>query len=174
MAKTKEPTIKDSLLIFKDVLKRSKISNLVYQKNVIMGKHKDGYTVFFIVEEDLWILASQDGDIMNNMVALDTEKYPHIVKKFLLAEGMNIDEWIGIDPDQMYSGELVHITIDNLDYDIPINVKVFPLKLRKTEFTGFAYRITTTADARVITIRKKFETPIPDTGFYIAVPFQIV
>ena len=173
MAKTKEPTVKDSVLIFKDVLTRSKMSPLIYQNHVIYSLHKEGYSVLTVVEDELWNWASQDPDIRGKLVPADPHKNHEILQKFIYAEGMDSDNWISLDPDKMYSGELIQLKIDGFEYDIPVNVKVFPLKLRKNEFSGFAYRVTK-MDKFTLSIRKKFETPIPGTSFYMVIPFQII
>ena len=173
MAKTKEPTIKDSVLIFKDILQRSKMSPMIYQNRIIYSKHKDGHTVLTVAEPELWSWAIMDNDIRDMLTQHDITKQPELISKFNYGEGMDYNDWLPIDPDKMYSGDLIQLKIDGFEYDIPINVKVFPLKLRKNEFNGFSYRITTT-DKIVLSIRKKFETPIIGTGFYMVTPFQVI
>lgn len=173
MAKTKEPTIKDSVLIFKDALSRSKMSPMLYQNRIIYSRHKAGHSVLTAVEPELWSWAIQDQDIRSMLTMYDIKKDPDLVSVFRYGEGMDYEDWIPLDPEKMYSGDLVQLKIDGFEYDIPINVKVFPLKLRKNEFSGFSYRVTMT-DKVVLSIRKKFETPITGTSFYMVIPFQVI
>ena len=173
MAKAKEPTNQDCLLIFKDILNRSKLDLMIYQNQTILSIHKDGHSVLTVAEPELWAIAMEDEEFRTKVIPFDMEKHGDLRFKFRYAERAFNDDWISIDPDKMYSGDLVQLKIDGLEYDIPINVKVFPLKLRKTEFNGFAYRVTKT-DRVILCIRKRFDNLLPGKGFCMITPFQVI
>jgi len=159
-------------LIFNDIMKRSKLSSpRLYQNQTIIIPKKDDGTVAIIVEPDLWA-ALMETEFKDTLQPFDPAKDLTYKDKFTYFSIMN-DDWIPIDPEKMYSGDLVHLKIEGFEYTIPINVKIFPVKLRKTEFTNFSYQVIR-REKVILVVRKKFETPIPNTAFTMNIPYQVI
>lgn len=174
MATKKEPTIADRVAIFKDVMRRSSITDLEYINNVFHAKNAKDASVLIIVDETLWNAIFDDEELKPHISALDLDDPEnHITKdRLLYIQDMDKD-WIEINPESMYNGDVIEIAINGFKYSIPLNKGLFPTKLKKAEFNNFGYKLYT-QPRLAISIKKKFEGPVEDSSFTIVRIFQIL
>ena len=175
MAKKKEPSIADGVELFKDVMKRSTLTDFIYLNRILLGKTSKDANVLVIPDQTLWNALLEDEEFKTHISELDIsdpEQF-QMNEKFSYGNGIENSGWVEINAETMYAGEMVNITIDGFKYEIPVNKGLFPTKLKKAEYSNFAYKIYT--DPKLaLALKKKFDGPVDDSSFTIMRAFIIL
>lgn len=175
MAGKKQPCIADGVSLFRDVMNRCGISSFKYVNNMIHAVNEKGVSMLIIPDHSLWVAIMEDKELAELFTELDITSPDGKMtqEKFVYAQELDGENWIEINGETMYTGEMVNVTIDEFQYTIPVNKGLFPLKLKKAEFNNFAYRLFRTPKL-VLALKKKFDGPVDDSSFTIIRLFQIL
>lgn len=173
MAK-KEPTIEDAVNNFFDVIGRCGFSVFRRYDRVLHSKSKKNTGTFFIVEQNLWNVVSEDQDF-NEITRefnplIDADRL--ILDKMIFTNDM-VEGWVPIPDDDMASDKRIFIKLDNFEYEIEINKTLWPIRFRKAENNNFSYKIFK-VPFNAFAIRKKFEGVGDETSFYMMRVFRII
>lgn len=173
MAK-KEPTIQDAVESFKAVIARVKATGFE-RNNRVLFVHSDKCNNMILVPDvELWTALSEDPDIKDITVELNPAIDHDRLRMEMMSFGEKMDEeWIDIKDEDMTNDHMLAIKVEGFDYDIEINNNIFPLRFKKAEAGGIAYRIFNQPFHSFV-IRKKMETPVEGGSFYIARVFRII
>lgn len=174
MGKKKEPSMEEAVKIFKDVMSRTSLSNYIYVNRVMISKTPKGRSILIIPDMNLWREILTDEEIEKR--ELDIKNPDEIKLQALISYTDNIEsnEWINLDSELLFTGKIIKIHVNGFDYKISLNRDLIPLKLRKKEYYKISYRIFTTKDSFVLGIKKRFDYPLEDSGFYIMRLFKII
>ena len=174
MARKKIPSMEEALNIFKDVMTRASLKNYVYVNNIMISKNPKDQSVLIIPDQELWKVIMEDAELSKDIRALNPENPDdsHNIQISSYAEDLN-EGWFDIDLQVMYVGSLFRIKVDGLEYRIPINKSLIPLKLRKAEYNNISYRVFLSPD-KVLAVKKKFDYPILGCGFTVMRILQIL
>ncbi len=175
MGKKKEPSINDSLITFKDVMKRMSVSDYFYVNHNVFCKTGKMNNIFMSIEDSLWDLIMQDEELKDKFkeVKIDTEN-GRLVSDAL--EYCNNTEWISMDNDKMFNNETIKINgvpSERFKYSIDVNKSIFPIRLKKAEYNNFGYKVFSTKKNLVLVISKKFEG-VNNSSFSIMRIFYII
>lgn len=175
MARKKEPSVDDALNIFKDVMRRASLSNYLYVNKIMFAKNIQDKSIFIIPDQELWLKIIDDPDIKPNLKELDISNPNEASLKNLFSYLEYIDDpsWIDIDIETLFAGKIYKISIDEFEYQIPINKNLLPLKLKKAEYNKITYRIFK-GSSLVLGLKKRFDFPIENCGFSIIRLFKII
>lgn len=174
MAKKKEPSIQDSIDMFKDIINRIGVETITHENRILLVKTNKNSTIMITPDQTLWNALSEDKDFIEKVNPIDVND------KFALSIiGLaNNDNWIDINSDEFQSGKIINVSVEGYEYSIPICKDSLPLKLKKAEVSDIAYQISTitmpTITNKVLMLRKYFEGCVPDTSFSIISLFIIV
>lgn len=166
--------MEEAVKIFKDVMSRTSLSNYIYVNRVMISKTPKGRSILIIPDMNLWREILTDEEIEKR--ELDIKNPDEIKLQALISYTDNIEsnEWINLDSELLFTGKIIKIHVNGFDYKISLNRDLIPLKLRKKEYYKISYRIFTTKDSFVLGIKKRFDYPLEDSGFYIMRLFKII
>ena len=177
MASKREPCISESLNIFKDVIKRSLLENFIFMNKMMISVNtKDKYSVILMIEDELWNQIINDDELKPHIIEFDPlkSKDPDSIKRIFSYENdINSNDWINLDCEQLYAGKVMKISLNDIEYDIPICKTLIPLKLKKAEYNNISYKIISGIQT-VLMLKKKFEYPLEKCGFSIVRIFYIL
>lgn len=174
MAKKKVPSVDDAITIFKNAMLRASLSDYLYVNNNLISSNDKGNTIIVIPDQTLWLRIIDDVDMKDHLSELDINKKGDREKMKLLqyAGDFDNDAWVEIDNDVLFSGKLFNINVEGLEYEVPINKGLIPLKLRKAEYNNIKYRIFPDS---ILSLKKRFDFPaIENCGFSIVRMFQLI
>ena len=175
MASKKVPSIADAVLGFKNVMSRIGLQEYTYLNHVIQSKTAKNFSVLIIPENALWDALIDDPEI--NLTELDISKPENTDAREKMYYGEELSRsnegWIEMDPESLQKGDIINISIPGFTHEIPINKTLFVLRFKKAELNNFAYKVYSSPRLALV-IKKKFEGPVPESGFYLARAFQIV
>lgn len=173
MGKKKEPSIIDSLNLFKDVMKRASILDYLYvNKNVFCITSK-GMRVYIYFDQTLWNAIMDDEDLKSHFKEVDINKEEQRIVADRLSYFNDLENgWIEMDPEKVYKGETFKISIDGFSYDININKSIYPVRFKKAELNNFAYKVD--MKHMILFIKKKFDGAVEDSSFTIMRGFNII
>jgi hypothetical protein len=174
MAKKKEPSVQDSLNYFKEVMKRSSLTNYVYVNDILLSKNPKDVSILIISDKTLWLSIVDDPDLKPNIRELNiSDPVESALNKIMsYANDINDSAWVEINPEAMMNGETVEIMVKDFSYKIPINKGLIPVKLKKAEYNGMAYRVY--PDKLMMGLKKKFEGVVEDTSFTMMRIFHVI
>ena len=174
MAAKKEPSVDDAVVVFKDVMQRSSITNYVYLNGTMLGKNDKDKNVLIVPDKDLWIKISEDEDIKPNLKELDISDPAEAENKLIISYAEMDPKYIDMDIDTLFKGNVIKVKVsDEFTYEIPINKNLLPLKLKKNEFNNIGYWIFN-KPSLVLALRKRFDFPIEGYGFSMIRLFKII
>lgn len=179
MGKKKEPSMADATNQIKDVMNRASLSNYFFVNTKIISKGPKG-SVIVVPDKELWVSMINDKEISDKMKELDLKKPEdgYFIDIASYAEDINDKSWVEIDPEAMYMGKIIKIRVhENFEYDVPINKDLLPLKLKKAEFNNITYKIFINEGKELslsLGIKKYFDYPLPESGFYIMRLFKVL
>ena len=176
MGKAKIPSVDDALMNFKDVMHRASLSNYLYVNKILLSKNSKDQSILIIPDQELWLKIIEDSELKKCIKELDISNQKENSLKYIFTYADNIDNdttWINIDIDTLFSGKIFKINIDGLDYEIPINKNLLPLKLKKAEYTKISYKVFKNTSL-VLGLKKRFDFPIENCGFSIIRLFKII
>lgn len=173
MAK-KEPTIEDTVNLFFDVINRCGFQVFRRYNTILHSKSKKNSGTFFVVEQNLWNIISEDQDF-NEITRefnplIDSDRL--ILDKMIFTKDMD-NGWIQIPDEEMQSDKRIFIAIDGFEYNVEINKTIWPIRFRKAENGNFSYKVFR-SPFYAFAIRKKFEGVGEDASFYMMRVFQII
>lgn len=170
MAKKKELSIEDAVNSFKDVISRGSFNPLLRYNNNIYTMNDKNITLWISVDKTLMELIEKE----YNIEELNPLKHRNIIDNMKYLEDINNeDHWNKIPDEDMITDKMISINVNDLEYKIEINFKIFGIRFRKAEVNNFAYRINKD-NIISLSVKKKYESPIPDTNFTIMRLFQII
>lgn len=174
MAGKKVPTVEDALNYFKEVMKRSSLQNYVYVNNLMLSKTPKNQSVIIAPELELWRAIIDDKDLRENMKELNPDNAMDRYSMQLLTCGEDLTTaWIDLDSIAIYNGVMLKVSIDGLEYDIPINKNLLPLKIKKAEADNIAYKVFVNPNM-ILAVKKKFIFPVEECNFTIMRLLQIL
>ena len=173
MAKKKEPSLEEAIKVFMDVITRSSLTEFFYINNTLISKNPKGNSVVLLLEQSLWNGIIDNIEIKDKLHELDSNN-PNHQDDIKLSKYTDIENatWIDIDSEQLYSGKVVKLNVEGLEYELSVNKNLIPLKLKKNEFNDISYTVIP-SDMTFI-LRKKFNYPLEDHGFTIMRIFKIL
>lgn len=174
MGKKKEPSMEEAVKIFKDVMSRTSLSNYIYVNHTMISKTPKGRSVLILPDINLWKEIIIDEEIDKRELDIKNPDEIKLQSLFSYADNMESDEWINLDSELLFKGKIIKIRVNGFDYKISLNRDLIPLKLRKSEYYKISYRIFVSNDSFVLGIKKRFDYPLEDSGFYIMRLFKII
>jgi hypothetical protein len=192
MAAKKIPTLVDAIKQFKDVTTRASLSSYYHVNKILLSINSDGNKILVVPDHALWDAMTGDKNDPNNVFteglvkSLDITDREQFELQAYYKYGDDLDNvgWFPIDvTEELFSGKIFKIRIAQYEYQIPINRELMPLKLKKAEYDGIAYRTFgsmkssgETKEPIILGIKKRFEGPkgVDDSGFTIIRLFQVV
>lgn len=178
MAAKKEQSVEDGVKIFKDVIKRASLNEFIHVNRSLYGitTGKKNTPVMMTLESELWNHIIDDPDLKSKITELDITKVENLdtKQKMIYADDMlNSDGWFQIDEEKMTKGDIIHISLDGYQYDIPINKVLFPIKFKKSESNNFYYKVFLKPSV-VLVLKKKYESPVEGSSFYLGRAFRVL
>lgn len=175
MAKKKVPTIEDAIKSFNNIIERASLSNYYYVNKILLSKNQKGNSILIVPDETLWLKLIDDEEFKSAMKDIDLsnpEEYK-LQQLFSYAESLDTG-WTEIDAKEiLFPGKVFKISLNGFDYEVPINRDFLPLKLRKAEYCDISYKIFTTPQL-VLSLKKRFDSPVEDGGFTMIRLFQVI
>lgn len=168
MAKKKQSSLEDAINTFEDVMTRSSLSDYFHVNRTLLSKNPKDNSVLVVVDQILWNAIIDKPEIKDHMMEASQED----AKICAYGDDLNNEAWIELDADELYSGKIIKVTIDKLEYDISINKALIPLKLKKSEFNNIRYRVF--PNDMILALQKRFDYPLEDHGFSVIRIFQII
>ena len=171
MAGKKEPTSKDAIKYYDEIMVRASTSGYRFVNKIISAKSKNR-SVLIIPDDKLWddLIARNQGELKE--LDINNPEEANIKFIYQFAEDLKTG-WIDIDPESFSKGKITKITYNNLGYDIPINKDLLPLKLRKVEWNNISYRIFISSNL-VLGLKKRFDSALEGYGFTIMTLYKIL
>lgn len=161
----------DAVKYYDDVMTRASASGYCYVNHVILANTKSK-SMLIIPENNLWndLINRNSGELRE----LDLNNHEDASKKYIFqfAEDL-LSGWIDIDPEIFSKGKILKISYKDLEYPIPINKDLLPLKLRKAEWNNISYKIFTQKNL-VLGLKKRFESTLEGYGFTIMNLYKIL
>lgn len=175
MGKTKIPSVDDALLNFKDVMHRASLTNYLYVNKTLLGKNAKDQSILIIPDQELWLKILDDPDLKKCIKELDISNQQENSLQYIFTYADSIDDpsWIDINVDILFAGKIFKANIDGLDYEVPINKNLIPLRLKKAEYTKISYKIFK-GESIILGIKKRFDFPIKDYGYSIIRLFKVI
>ena len=172
MAKKREPNIEDAINIFFNAMQRASLSDYLHVNKTLLSKSPKGYSVLILIDQTLWNALLENEEFKNHLKEFNSFGSESEDNK-IFSYGTNLtDAWIDLDIDSLYTGKVVKININGLEYDAEVHKNLIPLKLKKSEFNNIQYQVLT--DSMTLILRKRFEYSLEDHGFTIIRAFQII
>lgn len=168
MAKKRQSSLEDAINTFEDVMLRASLSDYFHVNRTLLSKNPKGNSVLVVVDQTLWNGIMDKPEIKDRIMEASQED----AKICAYGDDLNSDAWIELNSDELYSGKIIKINIDNLEYDLSINKALIPLKLKKSEFNNISYRVF--PKDMILVLRKHFDYPLDDHSFSVIRIFQIV
>lgn len=173
MGKKKEPSINDSLMLFKDVIKRAGLRSFQYVNcNVACFTSKD-VKLCIHFDQPLWAIIMNDDELKDQFTEVNISKDGGQRVSDILDFCNDADgEWIELNGQDMYDGKIIDIKIRGLNYTIPINKTIFPVRFKKSEYNNFAYKVY--LDKKILSIKKTFPGTVDNASFSIFRIFHFI
>lgn len=171
MGKKKEPSIQDAVAVFKSVIQRASLSDYTYLNRTILSKTKDNKSVLIVPDLILWQTLNTDEEFTASLREFNLGSKED---RNIFDYGNNLESgvWFEIDAEEISKGKIVHVQIQDFDYEVPISRVLLPLKLKKAEFNNLFYRVDT--KPYMLILKKYFQFPIDGCGFYLVRAYQIL
>ena len=172
MAGKKVPSITDELVRFKDVILKSGFDIArQYNQTLYVEGPKGGLIVK--IDQGLWNAIMEDPEMKSWISELDISKPEDrdIIDKFNYCE--NDGGWLEIDSEKIYAGAIIHITIESLSYQVPINKNLFIVKFKKSDTNNFTYKLLTVPRLSLV-LRKTYEGKVENSNWSIYRVFQVL
>jgi hypothetical protein len=165
--------MEDAINIFQDVMQRASLSDYFHVNRSLLSKNDKDNSIIILVDQTLWNEIINIPDINQHISEIDVKNSDdlNMVNMCTYCSDPN-NTWIELNCDDLYSGKVIKIKVDNFEYDLSVNKALIPLKLKKSEFNNISYRIF--PDKMILALKKRFEYPLEDHGFSIVRLFQII
>jgi hypothetical protein len=175
MAKKTQPSVEDAIKSFKEVMQRASLSDYYYVGNILLSKNTSNSKILVVPDQDLWVKLIDDEEFKPFLKEPDLTNPEESNIPAWMEYGKEIDtDWIPIDISaDLYTGKVFRITLNKYEYKIPINRDLMPMKLKKSEYEGVAYRVFY-KPLQILAIKKRFENVLDGYGFTIIRLFQII
>jgi hypothetical protein len=177
MAKKKLPSVEDAIKSFKEVMHRASLISYFNVNRTLVCRTKEKVLLIIIPDQSLWEKIVDDQELLFKELDITTDdgkesmKYLEETLKYEALE----DGWITIGvTEELFSGKVFKIKRNKVEYEIPINRDLMPLKLKKAEYDKLSYRITISKTKPLLFIRKRFDGIIDDYGFTIIRLFKVI
>ena len=177
MAKTKEPSVQDSLKTFNDVIKRIGVESMQMQDHNVLCTTNKKQNVLIRVDNELWNTI-MESELKEKITEIDPCNKGLISLASIPSNDNGV--WIEINGEEFQSGKLIEINLDGYDYKISISKDNLILKLRKSELTDIAYQINTFTMIesgvvnKILKLRKRFVGTVENSSFDVMTAFIIV
>lgn len=171
MATAKKLTKDDAYKKFKDVINKCKFTEYYMDNNILICKRNDK-SYLFILDDELVISIKDDNEFNLLPIPLTDDNL-----KLIDFSNFKDEEWIDIDSDKLYNGELIKIPVlldDNTTIDVEINKGIFPYRLPKTEFKNISYRVSIKGGIPSLIIKKEYKIKLAGFNFTLMQAFQII
>lgn len=174
MAK-KTITMEDIAATFMDVIERSQFKSILRENRTLYCTNNKKKSSLLIADQTLWTFLMEDQDL-NEMTR---ELNPKVIEDKIIINKLHcVDDmengWLEIKDEEMVTDERVYLNINGYEYHIELNKTIWPLRFRKSEINNFSYKVFPAKPLNMFAIRKKFESPIEDSSFYLMRLFQII
>lgn len=166
MAKKEIKSIDKSLDKFKELMSRASLEDFVYLNNVLCSKPKSSDRLTLVLpDQPLWLELSNDKDLKDRMkeVELNNTDHEDYIEAFSYLENAN-GTWLDLDSDELYKGSIIYVNIHPRNYSIPINKKLLPVKLKKSEFNNIKYMVSTSPLLSIL-IKKRFDYDVDSVNY---------
>lgn len=170
MAAKKIKSDQDAIKYFDGVVTRSSASGYIYVNNIALFKTKDDKSMLIVPEDKLWNEIVSRPDYIRE-IDLNNKEESDFRGIFKFADDLN-EGWIDLDTNILSAGKVMKISYKSIEYEIPINKDLLPLRLTKDEWNNVTYRIF--IDPLTLVIRKKFETGIEGFDFNMLMCYRVL
>ena len=173
MGKKKEPSVNDSLDLFKEIIKRAGLKDFTYIGTNMFCRTAKDINLSFHFDQPLWAIIIDDNDLKDKLkeVNITTVVGNRIATILEYCNDLK-DGWVELDSQVLYDGGMIEISIDGFDYTIPINKTIFPIKFKKAEYNNFGYKVY--LNNKVLSIKKTFDGTVPNASFTILRTFHFI
>ena len=171
MAKASKPSLENAIILFQDVMQRALLSDYFHVNKTLLSKNPKGNTIVVSIDQDLWNGLIETTEFKDKIKEFDLTDSDNLVNIQKITYIENTDDWLELDSDILYSGKVIKLTIEKLEYELNINKNVIPLKLKKAEFNNISYKVF---PDMTLAIRKRFVYPLDNCSFDIIRLFQII
>jgi hypothetical protein len=180
MSKKKLPTVEDSIKKFNEVVERGSLYLCYHLNRIILAKpsNQPANRILIIPDLILWNKLNEDSEFIKEVDLND--RVQNYEAKYFFKYGEELKErWINIEvTEELFNGKIFNIKVKDHEYHIRINKELMPLKLLKAEYNNISYRVSGKVnneyDPLTLSIQKRFEGAIEDTGFSMIRLFQIL
>ena len=173
MAGKKLTSITDELARFKDIILKNGFGSIRYQNHTMYADSPKGGLIIH-VEDVLWNAIIEDAEIKSMMKELiTTDKTDRLIIEKLTYCDNAAENWVDIDAMKIYDGSIINISIEDFQYQIPINKNLFLIKFKKSDAVDFSYQLITSPRLSLI-LRKEFKSKIPGANWTIFRIFQVL
>jgi len=153
-------------------MQRATLSSYYHVNNIILSKNDDGNTILIVPDLTLWNSILDEKDIEVKELDISVPEEAENLQWFRYGEDLG-DGWYDIDvSEELFTGKIFQIKVKDLEYSIPINRELMPMKLKKAEYVNVSYRVF--GKPLVLAIKKRFDFPVEDTGFTMIRLFQVI
>jgi len=172
MAGKKKPSPNEALDIFKDITDRASLKMFYYNNRQMISKNPKGANIIIIPDIELWnMILESFKDVIREIDMLDVDQ-SNMAELFKYTSDLS-NNWLDLDTNNLYQGDVLKITIDGFNYELSINKGLIPLKLRKAEYNNISYKIFKD-EGYLLGLKKRFDYPLEGYGFTIVRIFQII
>ena len=172
MAGKKKPSPNEALDIFKDITDRASLKMFYYNNRQMISKNPKGANIIIIPDIELWnMILESFKDVIREIDMLDVDQ-SNMAELFKYTSDLS-NNWLDLDTNNLYQGDVLKITIDGFNYELSINKGLIPLKLRKAEYNNISYKIFKD-EGYLLGLKKRFDYPLEGYLFTIVIIFQII
>lgn len=172
MAGKKKPSPNEALDIFKDITDRASLKMFYYNNRQMISKNPKGSNIIIIPDIELWnMILESFKDVIREIDMLDVDQSS--MAELLKYTSDLSTNWLDLDTDNLYQGDVLKITIDGFNYELSINKGLIPLKLRKAEYNNISYKVFKD-EGYLLGLKKRFDYPLEGYGFTLVRIFQII
>ena len=171
MAKEKLSGLEKLNKTFGEVMQRASLSFYFSNNNHLINK-SDHVTVITMTPS-LWELLHSSGWMKDHSVREIRMDHPEERSLITYDSVCNDDGWVNIsNPESLYQGNVNHVDIPEIDYSVSYTKDLFPLKLKKAEYTDISTKLTKDKYSYILALRKVFREA--DDSFSIIRLFRIM
>jgi hypothetical protein len=139
---------------------------------ILLSKNKLDRIVIVVPDKLLLEGLIEDKTINIEELTIDHQYFKYYNNLFKYGEGIDSDDWISLQSDELYAGNTIDINIKDYECPIQINKDLLPIKLKKSEYENIFYRIF--MDPLIIGLRKDFKSINEGYSFSMLTLFRII
>lgn len=150
-------------------------SSIYYNVNgILLSRTAIDRVLMVVPDKPLLTVLLSNEEINIEEMDSNHEYYKYLHGLFKYGENLDSEDWIELDSEILYSGEIIKIKLKDHKHPVEITKVLLPVKLKKAEYVNIYYRVIVEDSATIVILRKDFKSFNEGYSYSTLTPFRLI